>query len=63
VYGKEEKKNAASRAIQWATKRGEPKRKEKRSRRRITCVELKGDKNVGGKIVLNAKNGEGTVHN
>ena len=57
MYG-QEGKNAASRAIQWATKRVEPKRTEKMSRRRTTCVELEGDKNVGGKTVCNVKKGK-----
>jgi hypothetical protein len=52
------RKNAASRAIQLTTKRAETKRIEKMSRRRITCVELEGDKNVCGKTVLNAKTGK-----
>ena len=52
------RKNAASRAIQWATKMAEPKRREKMSRRRTTCVELEGDVNVGGKTSRNAKTGK-----
>jgi hypothetical protein len=47
--------NAASRASQWSEKKAEQKRTEKRLRRRITCVELKDDKNVGGKTVRNIK--------